>query len=263
MDRLYRLGIPFLIYYMAAFIFAMAVYGLSFSVVVGGTSINEGTKALAEMPLTLFGVCSVIFLLMWLKDHDQNGFEGTEMSIPMWFLLPVIGLLFSVGEIYAVRGLLNTELSEYLFGLSDYAIDGLTFFPVFFIALFILKPICFEFLFRGLFHQRLREESGALPTIVIVAGVTFLMTRSWDMTLLGLVCCIVYEYYRSLAASMIVSVSAYMGIFLSFKFNDALPGLDGEMNILVPVMMLICVVAIVFMLFVIYRKHESPYSMRR
>ncbi|MBR5348835.1 MAG: CPBP family intramembrane metalloprotease [Lachnospiraceae bacterium] len=259
MDRLLRLALPFIIYLVAAFIFSVAIMGVSFSAAIGFSSGDE-IKTIVDMPLMLFGTLSVIYLFMWYKDHEQNGYEGNEMSKPMWLVLPLIGFAFAFGEIYAARGLLNKELSEVFFGVSEYAMDAVMALPTFFIAIFIVEPICFEFMFRGLLHQRLREESGAIAAIVVVGIVSIWFYRSVDMVLMSLILSFIYEYYRSLAAPIIVSVCYSLGCYAFYAISENLPGINGDLSILVPVLLLLSVVAIAFMLLMIYRKHSSPYG---
>lgn len=263
MDRLLRLALPFIIYLVAAFVFSVTIMGVSFSVIVGFTSHDEivdAAKKIVEMPLMLFGTLSFIYLFLWYKDHEQNGYEGNEMSLPMWLVLPLIGFAFAFAEIYAVRGMLNKELSEVFFGVSEYSMVAVKTMPTFFLALFVVEPLCFEFLFRGLLHQRLREESSAITTIVVVGIVSIIFFRSVDKVLMSLILSFIYEYYRNLAAPMIVSVCSSVGVYVFYTINENLPGLDGNLSIMVPVMLLVSVLAIAFMLLMIYRKHNSPYG---
>ena len=260
MERLLRLGIPFIIYFVASLIFSLFVLGSAFSAITGGIALDNAVKTVIDLPLMLFGSCSFIFLFMWMKDREQNGFEGNEMPASAWLLLPVIGLLFAFGEIYVVRGMLNRELSEVFFGVSEYAMDAVKAVPTFFIAIFVLEPICFELLFRGLFHQRMREESGALPTIVIVGIVAAIFYRAVDSVIMALILSFIYEYYRNLAAPLIVSVCYSLGCYFFYSISLNLPGINGEMSILVPVFILLCAIGVIFLLFVIYRKHGSPYG---
>lgn len=263
MERLLRLFLPFIIYIAAAFIFSVSILGISFSASIGFASSSEmedSVKMVVEMPLILFGSLLFIYLFMWFKDHEQNGFEGNEMSMPMWLILPVIGFVFAFGEVYAVRGMLNKELSEVFFGVSEYAMEAVKTLPTFFLAFFIVEPVCMEFMFRGLLHQRLREESGAVVSIVIVGIVSIWFYRSVDMVLMSLILSFIYEYYRSLAAPIIVSVCYSVGLYLFYAISLSLPGLEGNLSILVPVVLLISVLAVAFLLLMIYRKHSSPYG---
>lgn len=263
MDRLLRLGIPFIIYLLAAFIFSVTILGMSFSAVVGFSSsadAYDAAKRVIDMPLMLFGTLSAIYLFMWYKDHEQNGFEGNEMSKPMWLVLPLIGFAFALGEIYAARGLLNRELSEVFFGVSEYAMDAVKGMPTFFLAIFIVEPICFEFMFRGLLHQRLREESGVITTFLVVGIVSYLFYRSVDEVIMSLILSFIYEYYRSIAAPIIVSVCWSVGCYVFYAMSENLPGINGDLSILVPIMLLLCAVGIAFILLMIYRKHSSPYG---
>lgn len=263
MERLLRLFLPFLIYLAAAFIFSVTLLGISFSATIGFASsseIEDAVTMVVQMPLILFGSLSFIYLFLWYKDHEQNGYEGNEMSLPMWLLLPVIGFVFAFGEIYAVRGMLNKELSEVFFGVSEYAMDSVKALPTFYLAIFVVRPVCYELMFRGLLHQRLREESGAVVSIVIVGIVSIWFFRSVDMVLMSLILSFIYEYYRSLAAPIIVSISFWVGLFAFYAISNSLPGLNGDLSILVPLMLLISVLIVVFLLFMIYRKHSSPYG---
>jgi|GEM_PF-2817605 len=265
MDRFLRLAMPFIIYFVASLLIGVAILGVSFSVVIGFESKSDlvnATKTIADMPMILYGVCTFIFLLMWMKDHDLNGFEGNEMPISMWFVLPLIGLAFALCEIYAVRGLMNQDLSEAFFGVSSYSIEAAKTLPTFFLAMFVFEPICFEFMYRGLLHQRLREESDAIVSFVIIALVTAFMYRSVSAVIFGLILSFVYEYYRNLAAPILISVSESVGVYLFYTISGSLPGLNGEMNILVPVMILLCIFLIAFLIFLIYRKHNYSYGGR-
>ena len=260
MERILRLATPFIIYLVAEVIFSLVILGTALGVISGTTSVDAGVKTVVDMPMMLFGACTVIFLFLWMKDREQDGYEGNEMSKPMWLVLPVIGLVFALGEIYAVCGMLNRELSEVFFGVSEYAMEAFKQLPTFFLAIVILRPVCFEFLLRGMFHQRLREESGPIPTIVIVGIASILLYRSVDLVLMSVILSIVYEYYRNLAAPLIVSVSYSIGCFMFYAMSGSLPGLSGDMNLLVPLMMLICVAGVGFCVFMIFRKHNNPYG---
>ena len=260
MERILRLAMPFIIYLVAGFVFSLVVMGTILAVFSGTSSIDNGVKTIVDLPMMLYGACSFIFLFLWWKDREQDGFEGNEMSKTMWLVLPVIGLVFALGETYAVRGMLNRELSEAFFGLSEYSMLAVKELPTFFLAIIILGPVCFELMLRGIFHQRLREESGPIPTIVIVCIASIILFRSVDMVIMNLILSFVYEYYRSLFASLIVSLSYSIGCFMFYAISGALPGINGELNLLVPLMLLLCVAGVGFCLFMIFRKHGSPYG---
>ena len=261
MEKILRYAIPFIILLVAGFVFSVMIFGISFSSILGDRSdMIEGAEAIAQMPAMMYGTCALIYLLMWLKDREQTGFEGNEMPIKMWLILPVLGLAMAAAEMYALRGMMRQELSEAIFGISPLVMDTLTsYLPILFIGTFIIMPICNELLFRGLLQMRLREDMGKWSAILVVAIVSFVLKRSVDTVIFAVIFSFVYEYYRSLGASILVILSYELGIFIFFKMGDSVPGLGGEMSIIVPIILLLSVVACGFFLLMIYRKHNSPY----
>lgn len=107
--------------------------------------------------------------------------------------------------------------------------------------------------------MRLREDMGKWSAIVVIVAVTYWISKSITTTIFAVILSFVYEYYRSLAASILVSLSASLGTLAIYLLNDHLPGLGGEMNIAVPIILLVSILACAFFMLMIHRKHESPY----
>lgn len=229
---------PMLLYTVVTYVITILV-AVILTVMVGMTdgigdvvSISEMiTNAIYRqaMLITLCSALATLPFLIWFRYRDiqreklNNRFKRYERvsSIKYLLIIPfgIFGML-AANYFVSILTIIMPESMTASYADTAEAIYGSGLF-VQIIAAGIICPIVEEMIFRGLVYNRLRKVSSVMVAAVISALLFGIYHGNWVQApyafIIGMLCVYVYEKYKSIAAPILLHISANMlSVIISF-----------------------------------------------
>jgi len=205
--------IPFFVYmgayFVVMFFFAFITAGETHGDLKATEELFE--KYALLITLILDGLLIVVFLLMWRIDRKSFPLKKADMPAISWAFLTLIGAAGCVALNYLLQLTMPSEI------LDTYNETGKTLWNpatkwISLLCVGIVAPICEELMFRGLIYTRMRLLMKG-PYVILITAILFGVFHGNALQflyalLLGLILAYVMETYHSIAAPILLHMSA-------------------------------------------------------
>ncbi len=228
---------PMLIYVGVTY-FVSIVYVIAFTVLLTLNGNYENQNELMAqiyeitnsqiLMMTFVSAVLTIPLMIFFMHRDKNAeilnnrYKKYEQPFFLKYLLIVpfaIGCMYSANAFVAILTMLMPSGMVETYEATEQAIYGSSF-VLQVLASGIFGPIVEELIFRGLIYNRIKRMSGITIAAVISSIIFGIFHGNWVQApyamIIGLVCVYVYERYKSIAAPILLHISANMCSLIMF-----------------------------------------------